>query len=179
MREPSAPSAWSISQLLAVAASLADALDASAEDEWDSSDLRAALRDEGLDPERLLQRLGRSIIEDEAQVQAANTRIDALITRRNRWKERAELKRDSLGVAMQTLRLDKFVDADFTARVRENPGGAVVVADADVPKLPDEYVRITRTPDKARIKEALLDGLVVPGAALTQGGAPILSIRKG
>jgi hypothetical protein len=175
----SAPSAWSISQLLAIAVSLAYALDASAEDEWDSADLRAALRDEGIDPDRLLQRLGRSIVEDESQVAASNTRLDALIARRNRWKARAELKRDTFSMIMQTLRMSKFVDTDFSASLRENKGGAVVVADEDVPKLPDEYVRTTRTPDKARIKEALLDGLVIEGAALTQGGPPILTIRKG
>ena len=172
-----APSAWSISQLLAIAASLADALDAHAEDEWDGSDLRAALRDEGIDPDRLLQRLGRSIIEDEAQVGAVNARIDGLIARRNRWKLRAELKRTSLGMVMQTLKLSKFVDADFTASVRENKGGAVVVAEQDVANLPDEYVRITRTPDKGRIKEALIDGIVIEGATLTQGGPPILTLR--
>lgn len=175
----SAPSAWSISQLLALAASLADALDASAEDEWDSADLRAALRDQGIDPDRLMQRLGRSIVEDEGQVAAANARLDALIARRNRWKARAELKRDSLSMVMQTLGMSKFTDTDFSASLRENKGGAVVVAEEDVPKLPDEYVRIARTPDKARIKEALIDGLVVPGASLSQGGPPILTIRKG
>jgi hypothetical protein len=79
---------------------------------------------------------------------------------------------------MQTLSLKRFADTDFTASIRPSAGGAVIIADEDVAKLPAEFQRVTVAADRPAIKAALSQGVVVPGATLTQGGEPVLSIRR-
>lgn len=171
-------STWTVSQLLEIAHRLAETLTATAADETDEDALIAALHAEGIDPEQLMQRLGRSVVEDEAMATAVKARMDALAARRDRWLTRAAHKRSALSTVMQTLALKRFTDTDFTASIRPSAGGAVLIADEDIAKLPAEYQRITVAADRAAIKTALLDGVVIDGARLSQGGEPILTVRK-
>jgi hypothetical protein len=171
-------STWAVSQLLEVVQRLAATLEASAGEETDDDPLAEALRAEGIDPDQLMRRLGRSVVEDEDMALAIDARIEALRARRDRRRQRAAHKRTALSVVMQTLARTKFTDTDFTASVRPSAGGAVIIAAEDVDKLPPEFQRVTVAADRAAIKAALLDGVVVPGAALSQGGEPVLSIRR-
>jgi hypothetical protein len=171
-------STWAVSQLLEIAHRLAETLQTTAGEETDEDQLIAALHAEGIHPDQLMRRLGRSVVEDESMAAAMKARIEALAARRDRWLARAAHKRGALSVVMQTLNQTRFVDTDFTASIRPSAGGAVIIADEDVPTLPPEYQRVTVAADRPAIKAALLDGVVVPGAALTQGGEPVLSIRK-
>ena len=171
-------STWAVSQLLEIAHRLAATLRTSEVEETDEDPLVVALYGEGIDPDQLMRRLGRSVVEDEAMAAAMKARIEALTARRDRWLSRAAHKRSALSVVMQTLSVKKLTDTDFTASIRPSAGGAVIIADDDVPKLPDEYVYIKRTANRSAIKQALLDGIVIDGASLSQGGEPILSVRK-
>jgi hypothetical protein len=173
-----AMSGWAVSQLLEIAHRLAATLETSAGEDTDEDPLAEALHAEGIDPDQLMRRLGRSVVEDEAMAAAMKARIEGLAARRDRWLARAAHKRGALSVVMQTLNQTRFVDTDFTASIRPSAGGAVIIADEDVPTLPPEYQRVTVAADRPAIKAALLDGVVVPGAALTQGGEPVLSIRR-
>jgi hypothetical protein len=171
-------STWAVSQLLEIAHRLATTLEAGDGEDRDEDQLAEALRAEGIDPDQLMRRLGRSVVEDESMAAAMKARIEALAARRDHWLSRAAHKRSALSVVMQTLDRTKFTDTDFTASIRPSAGGAVIIADADIAKLPAEYQRVTVAADRPAIKTALLDGVVVPGATLTQGGEPVLSIRR-
>jgi hypothetical protein len=171
-------SQWAVSQLLEIAHRLATTLEAGDGEDRDEDQLAEALRAEGIDPDQLMRRLGKSVVEDESMAAAMKARIEALAARRDRWLARAAHKRSALSVVMQTLDRTKFTDTDFTASIRPSAGGAVVIADDDVAKLPAEYQRITVAANRPAIKAALLDGVVIDGAALSQGGEPILSVRK-
>jgi hypothetical protein len=171
-------STWAVSQLLEIAHRLATTLEAGDGEDRDEDQLAEALRAEGIDPDQLMRRLGRSVVEDESMAAAMKARIEALAARRDRWLSRAAHKRSALSVVMQTLDRTKFTDTDFTASIRPSAGGAVIIADEDVPNLPPEYQRVTIAADRPAIKAALSQGVVVPGAALTQGGEPVLSIRR-
>ena len=171
-------SKWAISQLLEIAHRLAATLEAGDGEDRDEDPLAEALRAEGIDPDQLMRRLGRSVVEDEAMASAMKARIEALAERRDRWLSRAAHKRSALSLVMQTLDVKKLTDTDFTASVRPSAGGAVIIADEDVPKLPAEFQRVTVAANRPAIKAALLDGVVIDGAALSQGGEPVLTIRR-
>jgi hypothetical protein len=171
-------STWAVSQLLEIAHRLATTLEAGDGEDRDEDQLAEALRAEGIDPDQLMRRLGRSVVEDESMAAAMKARIEALAARRDRWLTRAAHKRSALSVVMQTLDRTKYTDTDFTASIRPSAGGAVIIADDDVPKLPAEYVYIKRTANRSAIKEALLNGVVIDGATLSQGGDLILTLRR-
>jgi hypothetical protein len=63
--------------------------------------------------------------------------------------------------------------ADFTASVLA-PRQSVNITDEAV--IPDDYVKVTRTPDKNALMADLTVGVVIPGAELVEG-LPSISVR--
>ena len=120
-----------------------------------------------------LRAVVRCVLDTEALDAALGKRIEAMQTRRARYKQAAErcraLVRDCLGDARQS-RLDA---EDFTAFVRP---GAPAVKVADPTCLPRGYSRVTIEPNKTAIRQAWKNGEAVVGAE--QGDAvPVLTIR--
>ena len=168
-----APSGWKIEQAMSAAMSALSRMEAAGTVDNDEAALLAALRDEGADVETLLVRVLRAMGEAKAAWQAGSDRMDDLALRQKRYALQAEEHRRTAFAMMDALGLDKFRSAEFTVTIGA-PKVGVVVTDAAV--LADEFMRITRTPDKAAIAKALADGVVVDGAEM-QNGMPTMTVR--
>lgn len=172
-----APSAWTVGQVLAIAKATADRLAQSdITIETDEAALFEALREDGADAETILRRLARAALEAESNAEATEKRMAQLSDRKKRQERRYDEYRASVFAVMQALSIAKFSDPEFTLTLSENKGGAVIVTDEAA--IPDEYVNVTRTPKKKEIKADILLGVIIPGAELSQGGNPILTIRS-
>ena len=115
------------------------------------------------DVEELLNRVLRAAVEADMMADMAAERIKAMTERRDRYKARNETLRATAFAAMDALELRKVELPDLTASIKQNPP-RVVITDEEV--LPDHCFRVTRSPDKTAIKEALSHG-PVPGAELS------------
>jgi hypothetical protein len=178
----SAPSAYVIGKVLEIVREMRERLQAEpGAIETDDDEARGFVpyweeMPSAIDPADVLRRLLRAAIEADVMTESISLRIQDLRDRARRYQHRADENRASLALVMGALELTKFVDTDGTASLRPNRGGAVIITDEAA--LTDEYVRVTRSPDKAKIGADLKDGLVVPGATLSQGGPDVLSIRS-
>jgi len=172
-----APSAWTVGQVLAIARATAERLAPSdITIETDEAGLFAALREDGADVEDILRRLARASLEADAIAEATEKRMAQLADRKRRQERRSDEYRSSAHAVMQALGIVKFFDPEFTLTLSENKGGSVIITDEAA--IPDEYVNVKRTPDKKKIKADIQVGVIIPGAELSQGGEPILTIRS-
>ena len=171
-----APNAWRLQQVMSVAMSARDRLLAEQPDlATDEDALIAALGAEGVEAEDLIDRMIRAALEAEANEAAVDARMAQLQTRAVRYAKQAEAWRGAAFAAMDVLGITKRKTPEFSASVRAARPGVVITDEA---ALPDKYIRITRTPDKAKLRDELAAGVVIPGAELANG-TPSLSIRKG
>ena len=84
--------------------------------------------------------------------------------------------RMALAETMAEIGATKIETEHHTVSVRDAPQ-MTVIADADT--VPADYWRQPEPQiDKMLVRKALLDGFPVPGAALSNGGAPTLTIRS-
>lgn len=166
-----APSAYSVQQAMACAASFAATLRQEiGEDDHDR--LLLAL-DSETDVIDLLRRVVRASIEADSQADAAETRIRDLTARRDRFRARKEAARGLAFAMLEALGLSRLDDPEFTVSVGK-PRQKVLVTDPDA--LPDAFVRITRAPDVAAINAAVKAGQVPDGVEVANG-MPSLIVR--
>lgn len=168
-----APSAWTIQAALALANAALQRLD-QAGVETDAAALAAYLAQEAPEVDAVLLRLLRAQDEAARESKVLADRIEDLSGRRGRFDRRHAEYRIAIAGIMETLGLTKWHHAEYTASLYPGRPG-VVVTDSDA--LPDAFVRVTRAPDKAAIKDALEAGEAVPGAELANG-MPTLTIRS-
>ena len=168
-----APSGWALEQAMSAAMSALARMEATGTIDTDEAAMLASLRDAGADVETLLVRVLRAMTEARANWQAVSDRMEDLALRQKRYALQAEEHRRTAFAMLDALGMDKFRSAEFTVTISAgNPG--VVVTDADA--LPAEFVRVTRSPDKAAIARAMADGVVVNGAEM-QNGMPTMTVR--
>lgn len=136
----------------------------------DDEDFQGIVETEADDTLDRLRRMLRTARWAEGQAKAVKEMEADLKERRARFEAKADQIRHIVQWALGEIGLDKLTAPDFTASIRETPP-AVVIADETL--IPDEYVRITRAPDKMAIKEALKAGAVIPGADLGNGGSSL------
>lgn len=112
----------------------------------------------------VLASLLRSAIEDEAIADTlSNVIIKANQERRDRFERRAAKRRQMVQALMEQAGMTKLERPDLTASIRNVPPGVVITDEA---ALPDQFIKITRTPKKADIRDALGRGETVEGALL-------------
>lgn len=169
----SAPSAWTMEQVMSVAMAALARMEAAGTIDTDEAAMLASLRDAGADVETLLVRVLRAGNEAKANWQAVSDRMDDLALRQKRYALQAEEHRRTAFAMMDALGMDKFRSAEFTVTIAAGKPGVVVT---DVDALPAEFVRVTRSPDKAAIARAMAEGIVVDGAEM-QNGNPTLTVR--
>ncbi len=75
---------------------------------------------------------------------------------------------------MQSAGLQKMELPEATLSIRRGQQWAIITAEE---KIPDEYWRIRREPDKTKIRAGLLNGTRIPGAILSNA-EPALAIRS-
>ncbi len=101
-------------------------------------------------------------------------RFDELKARKDRFEHRIEYLRELLFKIMQVAELAKRELPLATLSLRA--GTQQLIGDADPDDLCDVYCKISRTLDRTAIKDALKDGVTVPGFSLSNS-PPSLSIR--
>lgn len=104
---------------------------------------------------------------------AIKARTKELSERAARFDRREEAMRVLAERIMRVADLRKVELFDATLSIRATPQAVVITAEED---LPDSFWRVTKSPDKTAIKEALKAGQFVPGACLSNAGETI-SVR--
>lgn len=119
---------------------------------------------EALDVVRSLIRSGR---EDEATAEAVRTIRQDNMSREERFRNRADRKKQAALALMQAIGVRKVEAPDFTASITANPPKVVILDEA---ALPRSLGTESWSPDKRAIGAELIAGRDVPGAVLTNGG---------
>lgn len=118
----------------------------------------------------LVAELGKAAVSDEYVAGMLKAQIADLTARKERFELRAEKRRVAAETMMTVIDVRKVERPELTMFLRSTPP-KVVVYDAD--ELPDTLCRITRSPDKTAIREALLRGERVDGAYMSNGGSTL------
>jgi hypothetical protein len=169
----SAPSAWTLQQVMSIAQATLARMEADGTLDTDEAALMDVLRQEVPEVDEVITRLLRARGEARAYVEAIEARMDDLAQRANRYAKQADAYRAAVYAIFDALGMTKWKHAEFTAGISPGRPG-VVITDPDA--LPDAVVKVTRTPDRTAIKEALAHGEVVPGAELSNG-LPTMTVR--
>ena len=171
-----APSAWKMEQAFAALQSARARIAQDGELIDDATgEILDVSRIEG-DAVALLHQTLRAAAEADAMAKLADARMDDLKARRDRYKARSEALRGAAFAAMDVLELQRVELPDLTASMAR---GVPQVVITDETALPDAYVRIVpeqRAPDKTAIAASLKQGIVIPGAELSNS-LPRLMLR--
>lgn len=133
----------------------------------DGEDVETALAQITEAIERKADSIGCVLAQLEADAETIWAEEKRLAGRRRALESARERLRDYVRAEMDAHGITRIKTARFTLSVRDNPPSIVIVDEAQVP---DQYVRITRVPDKTAIKRALeQDGEVVPGTRIERG----------
>lgn len=94
-------------------------------------------------------------------------RIMDMRERQARFMKRAQFYADLMAGVLEEANLRKLELPQATIGFRNLPAKVVITDEANIP---DDFMRIKKTPDKTKIKTALKDGQEVPGTTLANGG---------
>jgi hypothetical protein len=122
----------------------------------------------------LLTNLVRKIDDAKALVIGTKDRFEELEQRKARFEHRIDALRQLAFKLMQSAEVTKLELPEATLSLRN--GAQQLVGEADATTLPDELCKISRNPDRTKIKEALKAGQTVPGFSTVER-TPSLSIR--
>jgi hypothetical protein len=122
----------------------------------------------------LIKEVVRSSLDDEGLVAALKSRLEQLQIRLDRFKARAEKKRDLACWAMGNAGIAKLQAEDFSVSLRH---GAQRLEVVDEKMVPEEFlVPLPPRLDRASLLSKLKAGTTVPGAMLVYG-LPHISVR--
>lgn len=110
-----------------------------------------------------------------AMAEALKARMADMKARHDRLLHGAEQLREVCSDVMQRAGIKKVQADDMTLSLQAGRARVVIT---DPEAIPDELTRtkVTVEPDKTKIADALAEGLAVPGAVLSNGGA-VLTVR--
>lgn len=140
----------------------------------DTQDDAAAIADtieaESFPLEVKAQNVAYAIRNLEASATAIKEAEAQMADRRKRMEKRAEQIREYLKTCMEVAGVTKIECPHFALSIAKNPASVDIFEPALIPAA---FMRQPEppppAPDKTRIKEALKDGIDVPGAMLAQG----------
>jgi Mu-like prophage host-nuclease inhibitor protein Gam len=118
------------------------------------------------DTKEQLAALVRSAMNDEALLGGIDVYLKKLADRKAHFAERAKRKRAIALHYMIDLNLKNLTVPDLTVTRRLIPPSVMII---DETKVPDEFMRIKKEPNKTAIKNALFHGEHVPGTAMSNG----------
>ena len=122
----------------------------------------------------LIQEIVRSGLEDEALVSALKSRLDDMQARLDRFKARAEKKRDLACWAMGSAGINRVQAEDFSVSLRQGPQRLEII---DETKIPTEFlVPLPPRLDRSGLLSRLKQGGTIPGAMLVHS-EPHISVR--
>ena len=122
----------------------------------------------------LLTTIVRRIEDTKALVIGTKDRFEELKERKDRFERRVDALRELAFKVMETAEVAKLELPEATLSLRA--GTQQLVGEADPAELPDELCKISRSPDRTAIKDALKTGKMVPGFSLSNS-TPSLTIR--
>lgn len=141
----------------------------------DDDDLKLDTLEGETDLFEIVRKLLDRIEMDEGYKASLVSQIQDRNERKARVEKRIDAHRTAITALMECAQLDKLPLAEATLSLRKlSP--KVVVTDENA--LPPEFVRTTTRPDLSAIKAGLESGAAVPGATLSNGGQPSLTIRR-
>ena len=119
----------------------------------------------------------RSLVKDMMVADAFASGLAGMIedmeARKARFVKRVTTYRALIERIMSAADISKLPLPEATLSLRPSPPRVVIANEA---AIPDEYWRTKREPNKTAIKDALRDGVTIPGAFLSNG-EPALSVR--
>ena len=122
----------------------------------------------------LIKEVVRSSLDDEAFVSALKHRLEDLQVRLERFKIRAEKKREIVCWAMGNAGIDRVQAEDFSVSLRHGPQRLEIIDEAIIP---DAFlVPLPPRLDRSTLLSTLKQGTVVPGVMLVHG-QPHISVR--
>jgi hypothetical protein len=129
---------------------------------------------EGLtDLHELLAAVVRGALEDEARAVGLRVRIADMTKRLGNLEARAERRRQNVRDVMLDTGIQKLMQDDFSASLRNAPPHVVVIDEALIPETFWEHRPHLR---KRELSDALKDGAEIAGAVLSNSGMS-LSVR--
>lgn len=149
-----------------------DALLAAYPELAEDDQLRADMLEGETDAFSVLTRLLNVEREGDSMAKAVAGRISDLQTRKARAEKRKEMARTLMLRVMQAAGITKAPLVEATVSVSKGRDSVEVTDEA---ALPDNVVRVVRTPDKKLIAEALALGPVAGAAMRT--GSPTITVR--
>ena len=123
----------------------------------------------------ILTTIVRRIEDTKALVIGTKDRFEELKARKDRFEHRVETLRNLAFKIMQAADIAKLELSEATLSLRA--GTQQLIGDElETQPLPDELCKISRSPDRTAIKDALKTGQTVPGFSLSNS-PPSLTIR--
>jgi hypothetical protein len=138
----------------------------------DDEFLRADMLEGETPLHEVLTEINRMIEDARALRDGTKSRLDDLNQRRARMDRRMEFGRKLIEKILLAADLKRVELPEATISLRNGQRSLI----GDGVDLPDEFVKLTRAPDRVKIREALEAGQEVPGYALSNA-APQLTIR--
>jgi predicted RNA-binding protein len=135
--------------------------------------LRADMLDGETEISEVLTDLIRVGEDARALRDATKQQLANLKARAERFDRRLEFSREMMAALLDVANLRKWELPEATVYLRNNP--RQLVGDLNADALPDDLVKIERSPDKAKIKDALKAGRVIEGVQLSNA-APSLVV---
>lgn len=136
--------------------------------------LRADTLEGQTDLKAVMTELFRAADENKTMVEAIGLRLNELTARRSRLNRRVEFVRDLMLKILQASDLRKIELAEATLSQRK--GQPQIIGEPNAEQLPDDLCKISREPDRKKIRDALLSDREVPGCTLSNG-PPSLAIN--
>lgn len=121
----------------------------------------------------VMERFLDALRENETLAEAISQRIGKLRERQTRLTHRAQFYRSLMHRLLDWAGIKSVTLPEAKISVINSPDKVIIT---DESAITDDFMRITKEPNKTAIKNALKSGSIVPGATLSNGGTTI-SVR--
>jgi hypothetical protein len=136
--------------------------------------LRADMIEAETDLFEYIRKILRKCFEADAYEKAVDIIAQQYHLQGKDYAHRQDALRRHIFNLMQSAGLQKMELPEATLSIRRGQQWAIVTQEE---KIPDEYWRVRREPDKTKIRAGLLNGTTIPGAILSNA-EPSLAIRS-
>lgn len=118
----------------------------------------------------IMERFLSAMRENETLAEAVSQRIGKLRERQTRLTHRSQFYRTLMHRLLERSGVKSVALPEAKVSVVNSPDKVIIT---DESAIPDQFMRITKEPNKAAIKSALKNGTVISGATLSNGGTTI------
>lgn len=141
----------------------------------DDDQLRADVFQGETELEPIISRLIEMASEADDMVRVIQERIDRIEERMKRYARRYDALRALVLKVMERADIKRLVLPEATVSVGYKSPAPIVI---DPESVPGDYCRFKRTPDMGAIKNAVEDGIMPDGVAMSNGGNVLRILTK-